>query len=57
MNHEFYIGMSYAVTGLIAAALVVWVYVDGRYRRKELAELEAAGVRRRAPAKIGNPSQ
>lgn len=50
MTHTFYIGMSYAATGLVALALIIWVTVDGRGRRRELKELEAAGVRRRPKA-------
>lgn len=48
MSHAFYIGMSYGLTGLIVASLIAWVWLDGRARRKEMAQLEASGVRRRA---------
>ncbi len=48
MSHAFYIGMSYALTGLITFALIAWVWLDGRARRKELAQLEASGIRRRS---------
>lgn len=56
MTHAFYIGMSYALTGLIAAALIAWVWLDGRARRKELAQLEASGIRRRARRTASEPS-
>ena len=47
MSHDFYIGMSYGATGLIVAALIVWVVMDGRNRQRELKILEASGIRRR----------
>lgn len=48
MSHAFYIGMSYGLTGLIVAALIGWIVLDGRARKREMAQLEASGVRRRA---------
>lgn len=52
MTHAFYIGMSYALTGLIVFGLIAWVWLDGRARKRELKELEALGIRRRSrPAK------
>lgn len=51
MSHAFYIGLSYGITGLIVVALILWVMLDGRARNRELKELEASGIRRRASAK------
>lgn len=51
MSHAFYIGLSYGITGLIAAALIVWVTLDSWARNRELKELEASGIRRRASQK------
>ncbi|MFB9949798.1 heme exporter protein CcmD [Rhizobium puerariae] len=52
MTHAFYIGTAYAVTALITLCLIGWVWLDGHARQKELAELEASGIRRRsAPQK------
>lgn len=57
MSHTFYIGMSYAMTGLIVAALIAWIWLDGRARKREIAQLEASGIRRRSrPAKSEAPS-
>ncbi|AMD60165.1 heme exporter protein CcmD [Rhizobium pusense] len=50
MTHAFYIGMSYAATGLVVLCLIAWVVVDGQARKRELKELEASGVRRRTRA-------
>ena len=48
MSHTFYIAASYAFAALVTLCLIGWVWLDGRARRKELAELEAAGIRRRS---------
>ena len=48
MTHTFYIAMSYAVTAIVTLCLIGWVWLDGRARRQELAELEASGIRRRS---------
>ncbi|UHS62577.1 heme exporter protein CcmD [Agrobacterium vaccinii] len=57
MSHAFYIGMSYGLTGLIVAALIAWVWLDGRARKREMAELEASGIRRRSrPAPVNGAS-
>ncbi|MDH7803006.1 MULTISPECIES: heme exporter protein CcmD [unclassified Rhizobium] len=50
MTHAFYIGMSYAATGLVVLCLIAWVILDGQARKRELKELEASGVRRRRKA-------
>ena len=50
MTHAFYIGMSYAATGLVVLCLIAWVVVDGQARKRELKELEASGMRRRTRA-------
>lgn len=57
MSHAFYIGMSYGLTGLIVTVLIGWIFLDGRARKREMAQLEASGVRRRArPAKVEQPA-
>lgn len=48
MSHAFYVALSYGFAGLISLGLVAWTWLDGRQRQKELAELEAAGIRRRS---------
>ncbi|MBB4103996.1 heme exporter protein CcmD [Allorhizobium borbori] len=51
MSHTFYILASYLVAGAISLGLCLWVWLDGRARQREIAELEAAGHRRRSAAK------
>lgn len=48
MSHTFYIAMSYGLTALVILSLIGWVMLDGRARRRELAELETSGIRRRS---------
>lgn len=48
MDHAFYVDLSYGFAALIVAALICWTWLDGRGRKRELAELEAAGIRRRS---------
>ncbi len=57
MTHAFYIGMSYAATGLVVLCLIACVVVDGQARKRELKELEASGVRRRARAGSAGDAQ
>ncbi len=46
--HALYVTAAYAVSALALGGLVAWIVLDLRARRRELAELEAAGVRRRS---------
>lgn len=48
MNHEAYVFAAYAVSALTIAALVGWILLDQRARRRDLAALEKAGIRRRS---------
>lgn len=48
MDHAFYVDLSYILTGLIVLVLIGWTVLDGRARQREMAELEAAGIRRRS---------
>ena len=53
MSHEAFVFLSYAATGVTLLGLLVLTLADGRARRRELAELEAQGVRRRSQAAQG----
>ncbi len=48
MKYAFYVFTSYGVAGVMTLCLIAWVWLDGRARRQELAELEASGFRRRS---------
>ena len=46
--HALYVAAAYAITAIMLAGLIGWILIDQRLRKRELAELEAAGVRRRS---------
>ena len=46
--HALYVAAAYGVSILVIAGLIGWVLLDQVARKRELAELEAAGVRRRS---------
>lgn len=46
--HALYVTAAYAISALAIAGLVAWIFLDQRARRRELAELEASGARRRS---------
>ena len=50
MSHEVYVALAYGVTVVVLGALMAWILLDQRARKRELSELEAAGVRRRSAA-------
>jgi len=47
-TNALYVSAAYGVTALALAGLVAWLVIDHFARKRELAELEAAGVRRRS---------
>ncbi|GES53341.1 heme exporter protein D [Rhizobium sp. ERR 922] len=48
MTHPFYVFGSYGFAAVVVLALIAWIWIDGRLRRRELAALEASGLRRRS---------
>ncbi|MBB3658799.1 heme exporter protein D [Rhizobium sp. BK650] len=47
-SYAFYVYGSYGFAALVTIAVTLWTWSDGRARRKELAALEAVGIRRRS---------
>jgi heme exporter protein D len=47
-SYAFYVYGSYAFAGLVTVAITLWTWLDGRARRREMAVLEASGIRRRS---------
>ena len=47
-THDLFVAAAYLLSALGIAGLVGWIIADQRARRRELAELEASGVRRRS---------
>jgi heme exporter protein D len=48
MTHTLYVTAAYGITAVVIAALVGWILLDQAARRRELAELEKRGIRRRS---------
>jgi len=46
--HALYVSAAYGISALAIAGLIAWILLDRRARQRELAELEAAGLRRRS---------
>ena len=46
--HALFVTAAYAITAIVLAGLIGWILLDQQARKRELAELEAAGVRRRS---------
>lgn len=49
--HALYVTAAYGVSALAIAGLIAWVLADQRGRRRDMAELEASGLRRRSDRK------
>ncbi|CAN7209023.1 heme exporter protein CcmD [Mesorhizobium sp. LjNodule214] len=52
--HALYVTAAYAITAIVLAGLIGWILIDQRGRKRDLAELEAAGVRRRSDTGAGD---
>lgn len=46
--HALYVAAAYGVSAIAIAGLILWILADQRARKREMAELEAAGFRRRS---------
>ncbi|HET9274052.1 MAG TPA: heme exporter protein CcmD [Methyloceanibacter sp.] len=55
--HAAFIIAAYAVTFIALAALTFFIVEDDRKQRRELADLETRGVRRRSAEDAGDKSQ
>jgi len=51
MNHVLFVTAAYMVSAFGLGGLAVWILADQRARKKELADLQAAGVTRRSARK------
>ncbi|HRP78531.1 MAG TPA: heme exporter protein CcmD [Aquamicrobium sp.] len=47
-THALYVAAAYGVSALVLVGLALWILADQRARRREMAALEAAGLRRRS---------
>ncbi|PBB31585.1 heme exporter protein CcmD [Mesorhizobium sp. WSM3864] len=46
--HALYVAAAYAISAIVLVGLIGWILIDRRARKRELAALDAAGVRRRS---------
>lgn len=46
--HLLYVSAAYGIAVIVLAGLAIWILADQRARKRELAQLEAAGIRRRS---------
>ena len=47
-THDLYVAAAYLWAAIGIGGLIFWILIDSRNRRRELAQLEASGVRRRS---------
>lgn len=52
-NHGGFILAAYLVAVVVLAALVGWIVLEGRGLKRQMADLEARGVRRRSAGGSG----
>lgn len=57
MTHAIFVSAAYGASALALACLLFWIVVDHRARKRELAELEKAGIRRRSDKKAEPPHE
>jgi heme exporter protein D len=48
MDHPWFVAAAYGTSAIVIAGLILWILLDGRARRRDIAELEAGGIRRRS---------
>ena len=48
MDHPWFVATAYGISAIVIAGLIVWILLDGRAQRRDIAGLEASGVRRRS---------
>lgn len=47
-DYAYFVGAAYGVSAVALVLLVLWIALDHMARRREIARLEAEGVRRRS---------
>lgn len=51
MSHTLYVLAAYGISLVTLGAIMGWILLDQQARKRELAELEARGIRRRGDRK------
>jgi heme exporter protein D len=55
--HATFIIAAYAIAALVVIALILWVEIDNRVQRQQLAKLKEQGVSRRSAATVDEPAE
>jgi heme exporter protein D len=55
--HAGFIIAAYAIFFVVVVGLIVWVILDGVAQRRQLAALDARGIRRRSDSVAAQPDQ
>ncbi|SIQ88811.1 heme exporter protein D [Rhizobium sp. RU20A] len=55
MTHTTYVIASYGVAAITILGLILSIYFGGRRRQRDLARLEASGIRRRSASAVQPP--
>lgn len=48
MDHPWFVAAAYGISAIVIAGLICWILLDGRARQRDIAALEASGIRRRS---------
>ena len=48
MTHTLYVAAAYVISAVGIAGIIAWILTDQTARKRELAELEKRGLRRRS---------
>lgn len=48
MDHPYFVAAAYGISAIVITGLILWIVLDGWNRRRDIAELESRGVRRRS---------
>lgn len=47
-THDLYVAAAYSISTVAILGLIGWILLDQRARKREMADLEANGIRRRS---------
>jgi len=47
-DYAAFVDTAYGISAVVLLGLIAWIALDQRARRREIAELEASGIRRRS---------
>ena len=55
--HATFIIAAYAIAALVIIGLILWVEIDNRAQRRQLAKLKDQGVSRRSATTVEKPAE